>query len=328
MRTSKTWSLLPFCALALISCGSQPTPEASSASSAQSESAASSSAASSEQVVSSKEEVSSKEAVSSEEEVSSEKPIVTSIDDDPRPNEFRGGGAVYEEEMEPLGEFTPTRFNQASLKLDSSEKLAEGVNVLHYSFNLNNGNHVKAEVVEIDPSIATIRSNYNLSHENVYTSITKYQNKHDDIKILAGINADFFGSACVNAYVQDGTIIKASHNDNGIYDYTNLSADIPASMPMLFGIGGSHVRIAPIVEDQSVEATIKSAFYTKLKYAHEDKVVHEIKDSFSLKVASGTNALASDYTLIDYEVPGGVVTREGDTLYVLKAFDDSDVVKS
>ncbi len=329
MRNPKLLSLFPFIALALISCGgSSEPPVSSSKSEPQPSQTTASSISSSAEVTSEPIVSSSEETISSEKEISSIEPVVTSIDNDPRPQEFRDGGALYEEEMEPLGDFTPTRFQKESLKLDGSDQLSEGVRSLHYSFKLNNGNKVEAEVIEIDPDVATIRSNYNISHENVYTSLTKYQNKHDDVKILAGINADFFGSDCVNAYVQEGAIIKAAHNDNGIYDYTVPAADIPASKPMLFGIGGSHVRIAPIVEDQSIETTIKSSFRTKLKYAHADKVVHEITNSFSMKVKTGTNTLESDYTLIENTVPGGVVTGEGDTIYYLQKFQDSGLVKS
>lgn len=69
-------------------------------------------------------------------------------------------------------------------------------------------------------------------------------------QVYASINADFFGSKTVNAFVKDGIIIKDSHNDTGVpgnYNYTNLSVDVPASAPMLFGVNGTKAQIAPII---------------------------------------------------------------------------------
>lgn len=261
--------------------------------------------------------------------VSQQTPEQSSYEDkDPRPSSFRDGGEVYEEEMHALGEFTPTRFKGDTLKIDSTKDLADGVKLKCYSFDLNSGNHVKAEVVEIDPSKAEIRSSYHPAKEVVYTQMQAYDAAHEDIKILAGLNADFFGSTCVNAYVQDGVIVKSAHNDKGIYDYTNLDADIPASLPMLFGVSGAHVRIGPIVEGKSVQETIQSSVYKKLKYAHEDKVVHQIDGEVHYDVAQATNALKGDLTLIDYAVTGGVAAAASDSYYLLEKFVDSGVNSS
>lgn len=69
--------------------------------------------------------------------------------------------------------------------------------------------------------------------------------------VYASVNADFFNPGTgvnVNAFVKDGVIIKAGHNDNGGYDYTNPDNDVPASAPMLFGVKGNRAQIAPIVK--------------------------------------------------------------------------------
>lgn len=316
-------------ALTLASCGGANSSKPQRSSLVPSPSTASSEIlpASSEASPSSEEPVS----ISIPPEESKEEPPVSttpsspasSEDSDPRPSTFRDGGEVYEEEMHPLGEFTPTRFKGDTLKIDSTKTLSDGVTLKRYSFDLNSGRHVKAEVVEVNPSLAEIRSSFNPAKEVVFNQMNEYDAAHEDVKILAGINADFFGSTCVNAYVQDGAIIKPAHNDKGIYDYKNSDADIPASLPMLFGVSGSHVRIGPMVEDKSVEETIKSSLYKKLKYAHEDKVVHQIEGEVFYDVAQATNALKGDLTLIDYEVIGGVAPAATDTYYLLEKFQDS-----
>lgn len=90
--------------------------------------------------------------------------------------------------------------------------------------------------------------------------------------VLAAINADFFGGdpvKPVNAFVKDGVIVKNSHNDNGSYDYTDASSDVPASAPMLFGVKGTAAQIAPMirVSGDPVSAAVKqSIVQSKLGY--------------------------------------------------------------
>ena len=246
--------------------------------------------------------------------------------EDPRPDLFIDDNPGYQEDIPHLDSFSPTLFSKSSFTTDKSETLSEGVRLDTNSFNLNNGHKVIANTLYVDLTKASIRTNYSSGKAVVYQSILDFESKNEQ-DVIAGINADFFGSISVNAYVKDNLIIKDSHNDNGIYDYTNLDADIPASMPMLFGVSNTHTRIGPIVENKTVEQTIKSKLVYKLKYAGEDKVVHDINHSFSLSVANVTNKLVTDYTLIDHEVAGGVLPENGDVCYVIKMCEDQHQVK-
>lgn len=239
---------------------------------------------------------------------------------EPRPEEFLTN-TLFEEDIPELEEFTPTLFKEDTLVKTNEESLYDGVNLITYSFNLNNDNIVIATTLEVDLTKADIRTNYSPgASDTLFNQMNNFQSMNKDVDVIAGINADFFarGGTSVNAYIKDYQIIKSSHNDKGIYDYTNLDADIPASMPMLLGVQGEFARIAPIVENKSVEDTIKSSFKHKIMYAGEDKVVHNIDASFSLKVQSGTNKLVSDYTLVTKPVSNGVLPGIGDKCYILK----------
>lgn len=261
---------------------------------------------------------------SSESSSSSEEPPTP---EDPRPDLFINDDVGYQEEIPELSSYSPTLFTASSFATSKTESLGEGVRLDTNTFNLNNGHNVVANTIYVDLNKASIRTNYSSSKAVVNQSIINFNNKNEQ-KVVAGINADFFGTVSVNAYVKDNVIIKDSHNDNGIYDYKDLNADIPASMPMLFGVSNSHARIAPIVDNKTVEQTIKSKFTYKLKYAGEDKVVHDIESSFSFSLATVTNKLVTDYTLIDYDVAGGVAPESGDICYVIKMCEDQHVVKS
>lgn len=247
--------------------------------------------------------------------------------EDPRPDLFISDNPGYQETIPHLDEFNPTLFTKSSFATSKSEELGDGVRLDTNTFNLNSGHRVIANTLYVDLTKASIRTNYSAAKATVYQSILDFENKNEQ-EVIAGINADFFGSICVNAYVKDNQIIKDSHNDNGIYDYTDPSADLPASLPMLFGVSNSHTRIAPIVEGKSVEETIKSKFIYKLKYAKEDKIVHDIDSSFSLSVANVTNKLVTDYTLITEEIAGGVLPENGDICYVIKMDNEDHVIKS
>lgn len=80
-----------------------------------------------------------------------------------------------------------------------------------------------------------------------------------DYMVVAATNADHFGgSRCVNAFVKDSLIVKDSHNDNRNYDYTNEKSDLPASMPMLFGISGNTAQVAPMIKNASVKDIVQA----------------------------------------------------------------------
>lgn len=254
-------------------------------------------------------------------------PVDPSTSTDPRPDLFLLDSVGYQEDIPHLESFSPTLFDSSSFETTKSEELSNGVRLDTNSFALKNGHKVTANTIYVDLEKASIKTNYNPAREVVYKSIVSFE-KDNEQKVIAGINADFFGATAVNAYVKDNKIIKDSHNDNGSYDYHDLNADIPASMPMLFGVSGTHSRIGPIVENKTVEQTIKSKYKYKLKYAGEDKVVHDIESSFSLSVAAVTNKLVTDYTLISEEVAGGVAASNGDICYVIKMSEDQHLIKS
>lgn len=256
------------------------------------------------------------ESSSSEESSSSS----SSVYIDPRPEEFLETD-LYTENIHKLEEYSPTTFDQNSLTITKQETLSQGVELIVYSYALNNSNKVYATTLEVDLNKADIRTNYSPGSSDIlYTQMTNFAQTNTDVEVIAGINADFFGRGgnCVNAYIKDYKVIKSSHNDNGIYDYTNLNADLPASMPMLLGVQDKYARIGPIVEDKTVEETVKSKFEHKLMYAGIDKVVHQVEEEFSMKVSSGTNKLSTPFTLITEPVRLGVAPGVGDKCYILE----------
>ena len=173
-----------------------------------------------------------------------------------------------------LSEFVPTLFSGSSVKKDSSIELADGLINTKYSFNLNSSKKVIASTLEVDLTKVSIATNYSK------TGVSTLYSQMNDFKISEGkevyaiMNADFFATGSgtsVNAYVKNNQIIKDSHNDNGIYDYTNSTADIPASKPMLFGTSGNEARISPIIADKNVENTIKTKFSNLITYVDSNK---------------------------------------------------------
>ncbi len=105
--------------------------------------------------------------------------------------------------------------------------------------------------------------------------MTAYE-KDSGEKVLATVNADFFGATCLNALVKDGCILKDGHTITSTDDYedsflyTDSKADVPASAPMLFGVNGEgKAQIAPIVqyEGDVTSAEVKKKLVTsKLSY--------------------------------------------------------------
>ena len=111
-------------------------------------------------------------------------------------------------------------------------------------------------------------------------------------KVYASINADFFGTYSVNAFVKDGIIIKAAHNDNGNYDYKNDASDVPASAPMLFGVKGTTAQIAPIkavAGDPASAAVKQQIIQAKLFYALSDSLgnVFSVQENITTAKATG-----------------------------------------
>ena len=181
------------------------------------------------------------------------------------------------EKIETLPHHTPTTFKEESIEVEDVN-ICDGVNRYTYRFATNKNFNSAVVVTEIDLSKANIAAG---SKDNSVLSLSKatpiaqaeaFMNANPGYQVVAAINADFFGgSSPVNAFVKDSVIIKDSHNDKGIYDYTNLNADIPASMPMLFGVSGQCAQVAPIIKNSTVEETIKSKLFCEIKVTNNNK---------------------------------------------------------
>ena len=177
-----------------------------------------------------------------------------------------------------LPSYTPTTFKASSLK-KTSTSIANGVTLHKYTFNKNNGNAVMVYVTEVDLEHAHIAAGTaddknSLSAKSVPSSMAKaYEKNHPDTVVVAAINGDFFGSTAVNAFVKNGVIVKDSHNAPGAgsYDYTVLANDLPASMPMLFGVSGKAAQINPIIKNGTVQETVDSKLFMELSISHNGK---------------------------------------------------------
>lgn len=170
-----------------------------------------------------------------------------------------------------LPEYSPTKFNVDSVQIIKSD-IAQGVIQSEYSFTKKDGKTSKVIVTEVDLSKAYIaagttdNSTSTLSKSAPIKQILAFEEANPTFNVVTGINADFFGGTnCVNAFVKDSIIIKDQHNDNGVYDYKDTRSDLPASMPMLFGISGQTAQIAPIIKNASVEETVKSKLFYELQ---------------------------------------------------------------
>lgn len=169
---------------------------------------------------------------------------------------------------DPLTEYHPTRFQEDSWNVVSSDSLADGADLVKVSLKLNDGSKVIANVMESDltKSVKIESGTYdNLpsatgKKQPLYGQIQAYEIDHPDRKVVAATNADFFGNFPVNAFIKDDIIVKDAHNDNGGYDYTNTNYDIPASMPILFGVANGFAQVGAIVDNKDVEHTVKSKF--------------------------------------------------------------------
>lgn len=178
--------------------------------------------------------------------------------------------------IDTLSEHQPTTFVESSVNYTTSN-LCDGVNQYSYTLTKNNDKKSKVMVTEVDLTKASITAGTNenkvssITKSNPYSQIQAFLTDNPNYDVISATNADFFGTNPVNAFVKDSIIVKNGHNDNGIYDYTDLSADIPASMPMLFGISGNCAKIAPIIQNASKEQTIKSKLFYELTLTRDNK---------------------------------------------------------
>jgi len=150
-------------------------------------------------------------------------------------------------------DYTPTLFSNATYE---EKELVEGLTLFTYTVTKANGQICVIRCLEADLKKVDIKAGTkdNVSIGFDYSKTTPYAaglayKEATGKDVYATLNADFFGgSLCVNAFVKDGFIVKASHNDNNNYDYLNSSSDVPASAPMLFGVKGVTAQVAPIIK--------------------------------------------------------------------------------
>lgn len=189
----------------------------------------------------------------------------------------------------PLGAFTPTRFIEDSWQEISDTELADGANLIKIRVNLNNETTVAVNIVEVDLTKDVnieAGSVMNLTmltgkKAKIYEMAKEYEDDNPDRNVIAVSNADFFdtSSLSTNAFVKDGVILKRAHNDRGGYDYTNTAYHIPASMPMLFGVGNGFAQIGAIIDDATVKETIKSAFnYDAYSFSPSGSIIQKFDD--------------------------------------------------
>lgn len=174
--------------------------------------------------------------------------------------------------------YTPTAFS--GNVTNETEKLGEGVRLVKNTVVKTNGNTSVVYTVEVDLTKATVRAGtkdnaafgFGWQKAAPYSTAQAWESATGG-KVYASINADFFGGTTVNAFVKDGCIIKAGHNDKGGYDYANEDNDIPASAPFLFGVKGDEAQLMPIidVEGDPTDPAVKQQIVTaKLSYLVED----------------------------------------------------------
>lgn len=177
-----------------------------------------------------------------------------------------------------LMKHNPTTFDASSYKVTKTTNVGDGVVQYEIEFKLNSGKTSKVVATEVDLSLANIVSGSpnNATSFSEYATIVEqvaaYEVENPNVTVLAASNADFFGAnKSVNAFVKDGVIVKNSHNDNYVYDYTNLQSDVPASMPMLFGVSGDKAQIAPIIQSDVKKDVIKSKLFYELNVTNDSE---------------------------------------------------------
>ncbi len=234
-----------------------------------------------------------------------ETPIETPEDPDPSEPDTPGGGDEDEFEFAYDTSYEPTLFDAESASFTVTE-LAEGVHLIENRITLNNGNVSVVYATEVDLSLADIVAgtagndtwDYDWQKAVPYSQLQAWEEDHADSRVLACVNADFFGglytTTSVNAFVKDGIILKAGHNDNGNYDYSDLSSDVPASAPMLFGVKGDTAQIAPIVsyEGDITSAEVKQQLI-QAQLSYTGKFSHHYSEHvISVSGTIGTDSLA------------------------------------
>lgn len=229
--------------------------------------------------------------------------------------------------------YTPTTFDTKSVS-HTITQLASGVRLIENAYTKTGDLSVKVCTVEVNLNKAEINAGMSLSGNSLqkavpYQLMTKWESENENRCVVATVNADFFGSTCVNAFVADGKIIKDSHNDNNNYDYTASVSDVPASAPMLFGIKGNKAQIQPIIQYSGdiTKASVKeSVIKAKLYYASMfsgSEMQH--KDA-----ASNINPYNYSDSIVYIDTEGAYSIKKGSVIITLQKKSDSklEVIKN
>lgn len=204
-------------------------------------------------------------------------------------------------------DYTPTLFSNATYL---ENKIVDGLTLFTYTVTKANGDTCVIRSLEVDLTKVDIKAGtknntsvgFDYSKTTPYLAGTAYKEATGK-DVYATLNADFFGSVCVNAFVKDGFIIKASHNDNNNYDYLNAASDVPASAPMLFGVKGSSAQVGPIINYEGDITSVpvkKTLIRASLNYVISAGI-KSIETSNSFKIVNTTLYLNPDdmYAIID-----------------------------
>ena len=239
-------------------------------------------------------------------------------DNDPNQSQNNQGGSEDNNGQEQPKEtprfkedYTPTLFSDVTYTIT---QITDGVDLYTYTLTKTNGDKCVIWEVEVDLSKATIKAGTknNVSIGFDYSKVTPYNagasfTSATGKAVYATLNADFFGSECVNAFVKDGFIVKAGHNDNGSYDYASDASDVPASAPMLFGIKGEAAKVGPIIAYEGDITTVpvkKQLIRAKLTYQIQAGIKScDTSDSF--KLINSTVYLNPDDMYVIVDLAGG-----------------------
>ncbi len=211
-------------------------------------------------------------------------------------------------------DYTPTRFDKDSVTYEA-EHITDGLVMVKNTLKKNNDKITVVYTLEVNLAAVNIVAGTKDNTTDLSTLTKELPSKQAQAyetatgkTVYAYLNADFFGSYPVNAFVKDGVIVKDGHNDNGGYDYTNLNHDVPASAPMLFGIKGETAQVAPIIgyTGDITDSLIKREL---------------IKAKLTYKIASETSNKSYNVQKESDSVSNGIVFNTENVAKVCKAGD-------
>lgn len=239
-----------------------------------------------------------------------EMPPLPSPDDGGESQETGDGGQTVNPPKETprfKEDYMPTLFTGATYV---QKEIVDGLNLFTYTITKANGDTCVIRSLEVDLTKVDIKAGTknNVSVGFDYSKTTPYlagaaYKEATGKDVYATLNADFFGSVCVNAFVKDGFIVKGSHNDNNNYDYLNDASDVPASAPMLFGLKGNTAQVAPIINYEGDITSVpvkKNVIRASLNYVI-NAGIKSIETSNSFKIVNTTLYLNPDdmYAILD-----------------------------